>query len=95
METKTIEVCDAIHISVSCEYNDSADIKCGGPAVLGYDFIISPDENIKDVEEKIKGWIYKYKRGFIGISHYTHKDFPTKKLWTLEKIEECIKKYAL
>lgn len=91
MKTKTIKVCDAIHIDISCEQNDLADIKCGGSPILGYDFYISPDEDKKDIENFIKQCIKKYNRPFIGISFNIKKDFPITNLWTKEKIEECIK----
>ena len=39
METKKITVCDAKHFNVSCKYNDSTDIKCGGPPILGLSLI--------------------------------------------------------
>ena len=95
MKTKSIEVCDAVVISVSCKENDSVDINCGGPAMLGYDFGVSPDEDIEDWKKKIKGFIHKYHRPFIGISHHTQKDFPVEHLWSLERIEECIKENGI
>ena len=95
MKTKTIEVCDAIHFGVSCEHNDSVDIRAGGPPVLGYDFIVSPDEDEGEMKEFIKECIKKYKRPFIGISTYKRKNFPVENLWTREKIEECIKKFGI
>ena len=55
METKQITVCDAIFIYVSCERNDWTDIKCGGPAILGYEFYVSPDEDIEMVKNEIDG----------------------------------------
>ena len=54
METKQITVCDAIFIDVSCERNDWTDIKCGGPAILGYEFYVSPDEDIEMVKNEPK-----------------------------------------
>jgi len=95
METKQITVCDAIFIDVSCEHNDSTDIKCGGPYILGYEFYVSPDENIEEVETKIKGFIKKYNRPFIGINHYVKKNFNVERLWTIDIIEECIKNNAI
>ena len=91
MKTKTIEVCDAIRVDVSCERNDPVDIKGGGPAMLGYDFYVSPDENIFDLIDFIYDCIRKYKRPFIGISTGERKDFPVGNLWTREEIEKCIK----
>lgn len=91
METKSITVCDAYRINVSCERNDWADIKCDVPAMLGYDFVVSPYWDIKETMEEIKNIIIKYKRPFIGISYNKYKNFNVKYLWTMEKIEECIK----
>ena len=95
MKTKQIEVCDANYFSVSCVHNDWADIKCGGSPILGYDFIVSPDEDVDEMKKFIELTIRKYKRPFMGISVNVHKDFPVDKLWTREKIEECIKKYEM
>jgi len=95
METKTIEVCDAIFVDATCERNDSADIKCGGPATLGYEFYVSPDENIFDLIDFINDCIRKYRRPFIGISTREKKDFPVGNLWTREQIEKCIKENAI
>ena len=95
MKTKTIEVCDAIHINVNCKENDWDDIKIGGPATLGYEFYVSPDEDIEALKKTIKGWIKKYKRPFLGINHRVRKDFPIEYLWTHEKMEECIRNNAI
>ena len=94
METKTIEVCDAVLYDISCAYNDSVDIKCGGSPVLGYEFGVSPDENKDEIIKFLKGCIKKYNRPFIGISTRIIKDFPVKHLWTKEKMENCIKENA-
>ena len=91
MKTKNIEVCDAVMINITCDYNDPVDIKCGGLATLGYEFYVSPDEDIINLESKIKGLIEKCERSFMGISHRIHKDFDVKNLWTLQEIEKCIK----
>ena len=91
MKTKKIIVCDAIHYDVSCEHNDSVDIKCGGPVILGYNFIVSPDENQVEMIKFLENCIKKYDRPFMGISTNIIKDFPIDKLWKKEKIEDCIK----
>ena len=51
MKTKTIKVCDAIHVDISCEENDNTDIRCGGPGTLGFDFYVSPDEDKKELKK--------------------------------------------
>lgn len=91
MKTKSIKVCDVKVYSISCEYNDSVDIKCGGSPVLGYDFGVSPDEDENEIIDFLKACIKKYRRPFIGIKVSIQKDFPIKYLWTKEKMEECIK----
>jgi len=95
MKTKKIEVCTAIHLGVDCEENDSVDIRCGGPRMLGYDFYISTDENLKEVESKIKEFLKKYNRPFIRINSSKQKDFNVEKLWSLSKIEKCIKEVEI
>lgn len=95
MKTKTIKVCDAIHVDVSCGRNDPVDVRCGGPTILGYDFFISPDENVDDFGNFIKKCLRKYHRPLLGVQIETRKDFPVDKLWTKKMIEDCIKKNGL
>lgn len=95
MKTKTIEVCDAVLYDISCQKNDSEDIKCGGPAILGYEFGVSPDENKEDMINYIKKCIKKYNRPFIGISTRIIKKFPVESLWTKDKIDDYIKKHGV
>ncbi len=78
---------------VSCKENDSIDIKCGGPAILGYDFGVSPDENKNEIIDHITKCIKKYNRPFMGISTRIVKNFPVESLWTKDKIEDCIKEH--
>jgi hypothetical protein len=91
MKTKTIEVCDALHVDVSCAQNDSTDIRCGGPAMLGYDFFVNPDEDRDKLYIFIKKCLKTYGRPFIGIHIDVRKDFPVDKLWTREMMAKCIK----
>ena len=95
MKTKTITVCDAIHINVLCAYNDYADIKCGGSPTLGYDFFVSPDEDKPAMTKFIKKCLKEYQRPFIGLDYDIKKDFKIDNLWTKEEIEECIKQHAV
>lgn len=95
MKTKTIEVCNAVLYDISCERNDSVDIRCGGPATLGYEFYVSPDEDKEEMKKFLEACIKKYRRPFIRISTYKRKNFPVKNLWTMEKMEECIKNHAI
>lgn len=91
MKTKTIEVCKAVVYNIACERNDPVDIRCGGPAMLGYDFGVSPDENETEIKEFLEATVKKYKRPFIRITTSKQKNFPVKHLWTKEKMEDCIK----
>jgi hypothetical protein len=95
MKTKTIEVCDAIHVDIACDRNDPVDVRCGGPAVLGYDFFVSPDEDVEDLKKFLENCIKKYRRPFMGISTSSHKDFPVENLWTREMMEKCIKENSI
>ena len=95
MKTKTIDVCDALHINVTCAMNDYHDIKCGGATTLGYDFYVNPDENLEEICAFIKKCVKKYKRPFMNINTNIHSDFPVKSLWNKKQIENCIKKYEI
>ena len=78
-------------ISVTTAYNDTADIRCGGPPTLGYDFYVKRIE-AKKLKPHIEKCLVKYGRPNLGIS-VSNTDFylPAKKIWTSKKIEECIK----
>ncbi len=95
MKTRTIEVCDAIMVDITCGHNDYADIRCGGPATLGYEFYVSPDEDRNELDEFIKGCLKQFKRPFISVKYRVEKDYPVNKLWTSEKIVKCIKENAV
>ena len=95
MRTKEIKVCDAIHIKVDCAINDPVDIRAGGPALLGYDFYVSPDVKIKPLITKIKKMLTKYNRPILGVSHHVYKDFNVEKLWAIERIEQYIKEHSV
>ena len=90
MKTQTIEVCDAIFIDVSSELNDSADVRCGGPAVTGYEFYVSPDENEDELRKFITATMKKLNRPFMGVSFSIKKNYPVEHLWTMERMEKCI-----
>lgn len=90
METKMIEVCEAVLIDVTCAHNDSVDIKAGGPLTLGYEFYVI-SANIDKLKIVIKAWLKKYRRKFLYIQVRTKSEFPVKNLWTPEMIENCIK----
>ena len=90
MKTKSIKVCDAICVDITCDYNDPVDIKCGGPATVGYEFYVSPAENRSELRKFLEGILKKHHRKYMGTSFYIHKDFPVSKLWTRERMKKCI-----
>jgi len=90
MKTKKIEVCNAIQISVNCKRNDSTDIKCGGPVMLGYDFIVSSDKNLEKIKTFIKECLKDNNRPFIDFSTQVREDFPVKHIWKKKGIKKCI-----
>lgn len=95
MKTKTIEVCDAIMINITCALNDEDDIKCGGPTTLGYEFYVNPDENKDELVQFVKGCLNKYNRPLLYIDLSIKHNFPVDKLWTSQKIHKTIKDNAV
>ena len=78
-------------IIVNCEQNDSVDMRCGGPPVLGFDFYIDADKNIDKMINFIKSELKENCLPLMSIC--TEKDaIEEKYLWTKDKISECIKK---
>ena len=79
------------HISVITAMNDSVDIRCGGPATLGYDFYVEAAK-VKSLEEHVKKCLRKYGRSWLNISSSKISFLlPKNKVWTEKKIENCIK----
>lgn len=77
-------------ITVNCERNDPVDMKCGGPAVLGFDFYVDADEDMVDF---IKSKLRENGLPVMSISVSKKEDeIVEKNLWTKEKISECIRK---
>ena len=87
--SKEVTGYEAIHIKVDCEGNDSVDIKCGGPYVLGYDFYVDSDCDMNEMRKFIKSELTKNNQPLMHII----EDGKTivKKCWTKELISECIK----
>ncbi len=52
---KKVDAYELTHVEVNCKRNDIVDIKCGGPAVLGFDFYIDPNtfDEVKEYIEKV------------------------------------------
>lgn len=92
MKTKTVNIVDALHIDVFVEMNDYADIKCGGPPTLGYDFYVAGDMDVDKLKKFVADTLKAHNRYYQNISIRKVSDFREDKLWTLSKIVECIKK---
>jgi len=74
-------------IIVNCEENDRADIRCGGPLFLGFDFFVKKDP------EKVKKYIEdKLKENNLSYISIEIIDYGIPRAWTLQEIKECIKK---
>lgn len=86
-----ITTCDAVHIDILCQKNNTNDIDCGGPVYLGYDFYIEMTQNISEIKETIRSFLRKYHRPFISFKETIEKDCNIGKVWAIETIEECIK----
>lgn len=80
------------HIIVDCEQNDKVDMRCGGPATLGYDFFVN-DEDLSSMVDYILKQLKKNHQPCIGI-HWVDISKGTEekyKLWDKDSIRECIK----
>ncbi|MFW5962148.1 MAG: hypothetical protein ACOCQR_00855 [bacterium] len=92
MRTRTTEVVEVKHYLINCENNDSVDIQCGGPQILGYDFFVDAEKNEEKTKKMIENMLKKYKQPLMNISVSVAGEIPLDNLWTEEKIENCIKK---
>lgn len=84
-------------IVVDCEYNPYYEFDCkmcSNPnRILGYDFYIDCDLDIKECIEFIKEKLNQYKQPLMNISvNRKLEEIEEKDLWTKDKIEKCIKK---
>jgi hypothetical protein len=83
------------HVYVDVCPNDSADIKCGGDPVLGFDFYVDPSEKPQDIKkfivDKLAGHGITPECVFVGrpIEHGF-----VSRLWTRRRIALCINKDA-
>lgn len=89
MKTKFVKVCDAVLINVMTDHNDITDIKCGGPATLGFEFYVDPDrkdEFVKYVKDTLK----EYHISYIDIRTRKEENFMVKRLWSKKMIKKCV-----
>jgi hypothetical protein len=80
----------AKHYVVNCEYNNGADIRRGGPDMLGFDFYIDADLSVI----KVTNWLIKALKeaghNYIGTGTLGIRKVQKKDLWTQKKIWECM-----
>jgi hypothetical protein len=91
-DTFPVEMRKVIHISIDCERNDPVDIRCGGPAYLGFDFYVAEGEGARPYLTHIRKCLKRYGRPMIGTQcrHITRE--ADAKVWTREDIEASIQK---
>ena len=78
-------------ISVDCVYNDPVDIRCGGPEYLGFDFFVK-EEDVQMMKEFITITLNSLEIPLISIYESGFVNLSPNKVWTKERIFECIKK---
>ena len=91
---KTVKAYEAKHYSVNCKPNDSVDIKCGGPPILGFDFYVDSTKSEKIVITHIKKELKKNNLPLMSI-RVVENNRLVKTLWTNKMISEAIKKYSV
>jgi len=72
--------------------NDIVDIKCGGPAFLGFDFNVDPEkknEMIKFIQKCLKD------NNIPCISTHASGMAIVNKVWSKERIKKCIEEYVI
>ena len=90
---KMVKAYKGKHYSVNCKYNDSVDIKCGGPQFLGFDFYIDPEKPEEKVISHIKRELKKNKLPLISVT--AGRIHLVSKLWTRKAIDDCIKNMTI
>jgi len=92
MRTRTITECLVRHIDINTEKNDIVDLKCGGPAYLGFDFYVDADIPPAKVKAFIEKEFQKY--GYSYIIHVPPKSYSNwvrdENLWSFERISKCL-----
>jgi hypothetical protein len=82
-------------ITVDCVQNDSVDIRCGGPAMLGFDFFIDADENPEDYVEHIKKKLKEHNVPclYVDVSR-GETEVLQSSVWSKRRISQCINRNA-
>tara|TARA_B100000614_G_scaffold262909_1_gene300634 strand:+ start:153916 stop:154203 length:288 start_codon:yes stop_codon:yes gene_type:complete len=92
MATKQATLHAAKRIVIDCERNDDVDIRCGGPAVLGFDFLVPFEEKTPDLRKWLQATLSKHDRPVMSISISRSKEWVVKgRLWGKRRMEACIK----
>ena len=65
---RTIDEVEAIPISVDSQNNSREDIRAGGCHTRGYDFFVSPDDDIEEIKTLIKNEMKKNRQPLMGMS---------------------------
>jgi len=89
MKKVTRTLFKAKHYSVNCKRNDSVDIRCGGPPILGFDFYIDADLDEGETIAWLKQALKEANHNCMGIS--VRGETEVQKLWTQEAIVKCMK----
>ena len=89
--TRTLAVTRRVTINV--EENDLLDIRCGGPAYLGYDFYVDADQTSKEVTQFLETVFKELNRSYRSLyvsegTYEVNKDH----VWTFEKMKDYITK---
>ena len=88
------EIVKCVLISIDCKKNDPVDVKCGGPAYLGFDFWVKDSE-----KEEMKSYIIESLKDFnipiASIYYNGEDDRPLRSIWTKEMILEEIDSEAI
>lgn len=82
------------HVNVDVVANDSVDIRCGGPDVLGFDFYVAPTEKPDAIEKYIRECLDAQDLPCMGVSVSRPYSHDGKKLWTRRMIKMCINRDA-
>ena len=80
--------------SINLCRNDSVDVRCGGPSVLGFDFHLDSKLSEKEWLRLIREEIAKKRFPLEGIS-ITRPRLWAGKVWTPLAVRRCIRKYSI
>ena len=79
-------------LSIDCEKNDAVDIRCGGPAYLGFDFYVKGEEDKEKLRVFLEKTLKKHNRPNLGMNISPPTTMDKRKLWSRKMIDDCIQK---